>query len=236
MEQVSEAQQRSDWRLLWLSAIQAFADSDTQQQRWADPQERNPAYSYVECMCTYFDDAYMSEQDAFERRILSGQLSREEAGAAADLQSAESPQKTVAFWQRVRFVYCRSPAVGGRNYPEDAAGSGGAVLSDRHQAALEMREAGATYQAIGDVFGVSASRASAIYQRALILRTEHEVGLRMRSIRVLRGAPHSPEEWAGMLAQDRQKTFLTLLRQPNCDRHHAEETVAWLEAGNLRLP
>lgn len=110
------------------------------------------------------------------------------------------------------------------------------MLSDRHQTALEMREAGETFQAIGDVFGVSASRASAIYQRALILRTEHEVGLRMRSIRVLRGAPHTPNELAVMLAQDRQKTFVTLLEQPGCDRRHAEEIIAWLEAGNLRLP
>jgi len=110
------------------------------------------------------------------------------------------------------------------------------MLSDRQRIALEMREGGATFQAIGDLFGVSASRASAIYQRALVLRTEQEVGLRMRSIRVLRGAPYSPEELAGMLAQDRQKTFVTLIRQPNCDRRHAEEIIAWLETGNLRLP
>ena len=108
--------------------------------------------------------------------------------------------------------------------------------SDRHRIALEMRDAGATFQAIGDVFGVSASRASAIYQRALVLRTEQEVGLRMRSIRVLRGAPYSPVELAVMLAQDQQTTFVTLLQQPRCDRRHAEEIIAWLEAGNLRLP
>lgn len=110
------------------------------------------------------------------------------------------------------------------------------MLTERHQTALDMREAGATFQAIGDVFGVSATRASAIYQRALILRTEKEVGLRTRSIGILRQVPFSPEELGVMLEQDRQKTFLTLLRQPNCDRRHAEEIIAWLEARDLRLP
>ena len=110
------------------------------------------------------------------------------------------------------------------------------MLTDRHQTAIEMREAGATFQAIGNVFGVSASRASAIYQRALVLRTEQEAGLRMRSLRVLRNAPMRPAELAAMLARDREATFLTLLRLPNCGRHQAEEIIAWLEAGNCKLP
>lgn len=88
MEEISEAEQCRHWRLLWLSAIQAFADSDTQHRRWTDPQERNPAYSYVECMCTYFDDAYMGEEHAFECRILSGRMSRQEAAATTDFHFA----------------------------------------------------------------------------------------------------------------------------------------------------
>jgi hypothetical protein len=110
------------------------------------------------------------------------------------------------------------------------------MLSERHQTALDMREAGATFQAIGDVFGVTASRASAIYQRALVLRTEQEAGLRTRAIRVLRASPESPRDLAAMLARDRDATFLLLIRQQNCNRWCAEEIIAWLEAGNGELP
>ena len=84
MEAIGEDEQRRHWRLVWLSAIQAFADHDTQKRRWTDPRERNPAYSFVECMCGYFDDAYMCEDDAFERRISSGRLTREEANAVTE--------------------------------------------------------------------------------------------------------------------------------------------------------
>jgi hypothetical protein len=108
--------------------------------------------------------------------------------------------------------------------------------SDRHQIALEMRAAGATFQAIGAALGVSASRASAIHERALVLRREQDVGLRMRSIRILKRSQYRPQEWAAMLANDRQKAFVTLIREPNCDRWHAEEIIAWLEAGNRELP
>lgn len=110
------------------------------------------------------------------------------------------------------------------------------MLSDRHEIALEMRAAGATFQAIGEILGVTASRASAIHQRALTLRTEQDVGLRMRSIRILRRSQNGPRELAAMLANDREKTFVTLIREPNCDRWHAEEIIAWLDAGNLKLP
>lgn len=109
------------------------------------------------------------------------------------------------------------------------------MLSDRHQIALKMREAGATFQAIGDEFGVSASRASAIYHRALVLRTEQEVGLRMPAARILRNCEYSPAALADMLAKDRDATFVSLLRQTNCNRRHAEEIIAWLEAGKREL-
>lgn len=110
------------------------------------------------------------------------------------------------------------------------------MLSDRHRTALEMREAGATYQAIGDVFGVSPSRAKAIYERTLRLRTELETGLRTRVRGILQRSQQSPEEWAAMLARDRDTTFVALLRLPSCGRRDAEEITAWLEAGNRELP
>jgi len=50
-------QSRAMWRQRWLSALQHFADTDTQ-RRWLDTSEHNPHYSYVECMACYFDDAF----------------------------------------------------------------------------------------------------------------------------------------------------------------------------------
>jgi hypothetical protein len=109
------------------------------------------------------------------------------------------------------------------------------MLTDRHRTALEMRQAGATYQAIGHVFGVSAARASVIYQRAVILRTELKTGLSTRARGILERSPQSPKEWAAMLSRDRQAAFVALLRLPSCGRRDAEEILGWLEAGNLEL-
>ena len=49
-------------------------------------------------------------------------------------------------------------------------------------------------------------------------------------------APQSPQELAAMLAEDREAAFVTVLKLHNCDRRHAEEILAWLEAGNRQLP
>ena len=110
------------------------------------------------------------------------------------------------------------------------------MLTDRHKTALTMRETGAIYQAIGDVFGVSATRARAIYQRAARLRTELETGLRTRTRGILECSSISADEWTAMLERDREETFKTLLRLPNCGRRDAEEIIAWLDAGNREVP
>jgi hypothetical protein len=81
MSEPTEAHRRQHWRILWLSSIQAFGDAETQRLRWLDPQETNPHYTFVECMCCYFDDAFMSEENAFQRRIERGHLTAEEAVA-----------------------------------------------------------------------------------------------------------------------------------------------------------
>lgn len=82
-----EEAQRRHWRLLWLSSIQAFSDSQTQTARWLDPTERNPHYSFVECMCSYFDDAYLSEENAYAKRLAVGKLTEEEVTAVAEFHT-----------------------------------------------------------------------------------------------------------------------------------------------------
>ncbi|MEO9468741.1 hypothetical protein [Parasphingorhabdus sp.] len=80
----SEEDQRRNWRLSWLSYIQAFCDTDVQQSRWLDPQERNPHYSFVECMCCYFDDALAGDDNAYQQRVERSHLNRDEASAVKE--------------------------------------------------------------------------------------------------------------------------------------------------------
>lgn len=80
---------------MWLSAIQAFSDSETQKARWLDPAGRNPAHSFVECMCSYFDDAYLGEEKAYQKKLANGSVSAEEVTAVTEFhnlaESYESP-------------------------------------------------------------------------------------------------------------------------------------------------
>jgi hypothetical protein len=89
-----EEDQRRHWRLMWLSSIQAFSDSETQRTRWLDPSERNPHFSFVECMCSYFDDAYLGEDDAYEKRLAAGKLSKEEVAAVAEFHAIAERYKS----------------------------------------------------------------------------------------------------------------------------------------------
>lgn len=83
----SEEDQRRYWRLNWLSSVQAFCDTDVQQSRWCDPQEPNPHYSFVECMCCYFDDAFVGEENAYLKLIERGHLTRDEASSVEEFHS-----------------------------------------------------------------------------------------------------------------------------------------------------
>lgn len=82
--ELTETEQRQYWRLHWLSSLQEFTDISVQTTRWVNPEETNPHYSFVECMCCYFDDADLAEQESYERRIAGGYLTPEEASAVAE--------------------------------------------------------------------------------------------------------------------------------------------------------
>jgi len=88
MQTPTEEEQRRRWRWQWLTAIGAFANAEVQRDRWTDPNERNPYFSFVECMCSYFDDALMSDEGAFERRMKAGHLSSEEAAVTVEFHAA----------------------------------------------------------------------------------------------------------------------------------------------------
>lgn len=95
-DDLSEHEERKFWRLRWLSSLQAFVDPAVQSARWTDPNEGNPHFSFVECMCCYFDDADLRDQGAYARRIARGYVSEEEADVVAEfhqLADEYSPPK-----------------------------------------------------------------------------------------------------------------------------------------------
>lgn len=73
---------RKVWRLNWLGALGSLANIEMQ-QRWRDQSIRNPAWSYVEFMCKYFDDLGWSE-DGYEEKIRSGFVTRDEHDCIRD--------------------------------------------------------------------------------------------------------------------------------------------------------
>jgi len=89
-----DEQQKLDWRLRWLTAIQAFADVHTQQTRWLDPSEENPHFSFIECMCVYFDDVLWGEDDPYGRRVEAGILTDIEAAAVVEFHALADQYKS----------------------------------------------------------------------------------------------------------------------------------------------
>lgn len=66
---------RKNWRQTWLTSLLCLSDIILQ-QRWLDPRIRNPAWTYVEFMCVYFDD--LRTGDGYADLISEGLLSFDE--------------------------------------------------------------------------------------------------------------------------------------------------------------
>lgn len=73
---------RRNWRRDWLCIIQEFADYDGQRRSWLDYTNTNPHYSFVEYMCSYFDDLRLSD-GGYDWSLSEGLLSTEEVDAVA---------------------------------------------------------------------------------------------------------------------------------------------------------
>jgi hypothetical protein len=86
--ELTEEEQRHFWRLRWLSSLQGFTDEIVQARKWTDPSEGNPHFSFVECMCCYFDDADLADKESYERRIERGYITLAEADAVAEFHSS----------------------------------------------------------------------------------------------------------------------------------------------------
>src|SRR4051812_10666256 len=70
-----ELRDRRDWRLLWLSSIQAFADA------------RGSGFSFTDCMSSYFDEVNLGQPDAYEKRLEAGDVNSAEATAVRSFHS-----------------------------------------------------------------------------------------------------------------------------------------------------
>lgn len=47
---------REIWRERWLDCINELTSIELQKSSWLDRHQRNPHWSFIEFMCTYFDD------------------------------------------------------------------------------------------------------------------------------------------------------------------------------------
>lgn len=78
--------ERLRWRLQWLACLQDFADLDLQFRMWLDPSNTNPHWSFVEFMCSYFDDTL--HQRDYSWALSQGLVTPREAEAVASLHQA----------------------------------------------------------------------------------------------------------------------------------------------------
>lgn len=70
-------------RLRWLSCLNEFADVELQRRMWLDPANTNPHWSYVEIMCSYFDDMLMGR--SYDALVAQGLVGTEEAAIVRPL-------------------------------------------------------------------------------------------------------------------------------------------------------
>jgi hypothetical protein len=66
---------RENWRPQWLSSINELTNFELQKLSWLDSKVRNPHWSFVEFMCSYFDDLGLDNnyKDPLQRGLLTNQ-------------------------------------------------------------------------------------------------------------------------------------------------------------------
>ena len=79
------------WRLHWLYCLLSLADFDLQWERWLNKEITNPQWSYVEFMCTYFDDCRTKD---YASLLEEGFVSRAEFDCIKDFHEALDSYKS----------------------------------------------------------------------------------------------------------------------------------------------
>jgi hypothetical protein len=81
------AEIRPQWRRTWLERIAEFSDYDLQRRSWfGSPEYNSPHWSFVEWMCTYFDDISLSS--GYAGFVEDGLVSQDEADIVRDFHAA----------------------------------------------------------------------------------------------------------------------------------------------------
>lgn len=116
-------------------------------------------------------------------------------------------------------------------------------LTERHETALQMRDAGATYKEIGRALGVSGSQAKVLtWQGERVARRQvacpsHKVAdfLGVRAFNVLQATAGVDlmSEGAAKIVAD--MPVAELLNLPNCGKSSLAQIEAWLEYNGLKV-
>lgn len=77
---------REMWRERWLDSINELASLDLQIKSWLDKENSNPHWSFVEFMCTYFDD--LSLEDNYHYARNNGWITTQEFGIIREWHEA----------------------------------------------------------------------------------------------------------------------------------------------------
>jgi len=78
---------RASWRARWLAAIREIADLREQRATWLNPEAENPHYTFIECMCCYFDELRLNRDESYWARVEEGLLTIDEVAAVKPLHS-----------------------------------------------------------------------------------------------------------------------------------------------------
>ncbi|PKV51532.1 hypothetical protein ATE84_3617 [Aquimarina sp. MAR_2010_214] len=76
IEIIEQKMDKETWRRNWLFMLKDLTNLEYQKQTWLNPKNTNPYYSFVEFMCSYFDDLNLT--DGYKRLIESNFVSTQE--------------------------------------------------------------------------------------------------------------------------------------------------------------
>lgn len=84
----------SNWRKRWLRSINELTSIELQRNSWLNTSRKGPHYSYVEFVCSYFDD--LNLDDNYSHQVKNNWISSEEVAVIIGwhqlLHSYRSPQ------------------------------------------------------------------------------------------------------------------------------------------------
>ena len=76
IEIIEPKMETETWRRTWILMIKDLTNLEYQKRTWLNQNNTNPYYSFVEFMCSYFDDLDLS--DGYENSIKNGLVTQKE--------------------------------------------------------------------------------------------------------------------------------------------------------------